>query len=132
MSHFNVSIIVWTKSQDSVHKPQFSRREESRSDSNRGLSAYQLSASQISRRRTGTNQSERALHVNSAFPKMADTGEDSMNCRYLVVFLSSFSLLFVLYAVMNRITAHLFSLLKCIFTICIYLSQTLPFFRLVC
>ena len=45
MSHFNVSLIVWAKSQDSVHKPQFFfKRKESRSGSNRGPSAYQPSA----------------------------------------------------------------------------------------
>ncbi|WP_419650351.1 hypothetical protein, partial [Thiolapillus sp.] len=46
MSHFNVSLIVWAKSQDSVHKPQFfeEKRKESRSGSNRGPSAYQPSA----------------------------------------------------------------------------------------
>ena len=31
VSHFNVSLIVLAKSQDSVHKPQFLKREESRS-----------------------------------------------------------------------------------------------------
>ena len=45
MNHFNVSLIVWAKSQDSVHKPQFLKREKkSRSRSNRGPSAYQPSA----------------------------------------------------------------------------------------
>ena len=44
MSHFNVSFIVWAKSQDSVHKPPFLKRKESRSGSNRGPSAYQPSA----------------------------------------------------------------------------------------
>ena len=46
MSHFNVSLIVWAKSQDSVHKPHFfeEKRKESRSESNQGPSAYQLSA----------------------------------------------------------------------------------------
>ena len=40
------SFIVWAKSQDSVHKPQFfeEKRKESRSGSNRGPSAYQPSA----------------------------------------------------------------------------------------
>ena len=38
------SLIVWAKSQDSVHKPQFLKRKESRSGSNRGPSAYQPSA----------------------------------------------------------------------------------------
>ena len=28
MGHFNVSLIVWAKSQDSVHKPQFLKRRE--------------------------------------------------------------------------------------------------------
>ena len=28
MSHLNVSLIVWAKSQDSVHKPQFLKRKE--------------------------------------------------------------------------------------------------------
>ena len=42
--HFNVSLSVWAKSQDSVHKPQFLKRKESRSGSNRGPSAYQPSA----------------------------------------------------------------------------------------
>ena len=46
MSHFNVPLIVWAKSQDSVHKPQFfeEKRKESRSGSNQGPSAYQPSA----------------------------------------------------------------------------------------
>ena len=44
MSHFNVSLIVWAKSQDSVHKPQFLKTKDSRSGSNRGPSAYQPSA----------------------------------------------------------------------------------------
>ena len=46
MSHFNVSLIAWANSQDSVHKPQFfeEKRKESRSGSNQGLSAYQPSA----------------------------------------------------------------------------------------
>ena len=44
MSHFNVSLIVSAKSQDSVHKPQFLKRKESRSGLNRGPSAYQPSA----------------------------------------------------------------------------------------
>ena len=42
--HFNVSLIVWAKSQDSVHKPQFFKRKESRSGSKQGPSAYQPSA----------------------------------------------------------------------------------------
>ena len=42
MSHFNVSLTVRAKSQDSVHKPQFlKKRKECRSGSNRGPSAYQ-------------------------------------------------------------------------------------------
>ena len=36
VSHFNVSLIVWATSQDSVHKPQFLKRKESRRGSNRG------------------------------------------------------------------------------------------------
>ena len=44
MSHFIVSLTVWAKSQNSVHKPQFLKRKESRSGSNRGPSAYQPSA----------------------------------------------------------------------------------------
>ena len=31
VSYFNVSLIVWAKSRDSVHKPQFLKRKESRS-----------------------------------------------------------------------------------------------------
>ena len=42
--HFDVSLIVRAKSQDSVHKPQFLKRKESRSGSNRGPSADQHSA----------------------------------------------------------------------------------------
>ena len=38
--HFNVLLIVWAKSQDSVHKSQFLKRKENRSGSNRGPSAY--------------------------------------------------------------------------------------------
>ena len=44
MGHFNVSLIVLAKSQDSVHIPQFLKRKESRSGSNRGPSADQPSA----------------------------------------------------------------------------------------
>ena len=44
VKHFNVSLIVWTKSRDSVHNPQSFKRKESRSGSNRGSSAYQPSA----------------------------------------------------------------------------------------
>ena len=44
MRHCNVSLIEWAKSQDSVHKPPFLKRKESRSGSNRGPSAYQPSA----------------------------------------------------------------------------------------
>ena len=42
--HFNLSLSVWAESQDSVRKPQFLKRKESRSGSNRGPSAYQPSA----------------------------------------------------------------------------------------
>ena len=41
MRHLNVSLTVWAKSQDSVHKPQFLKRKKSRIGSNRGPSAYQ-------------------------------------------------------------------------------------------
>ena len=44
MRQSNVFLIVWAKSQDSVHKPQFLKRKESRSGLNQGLSAYQPSA----------------------------------------------------------------------------------------
>ena len=44
VSHFNASLIVWAQSQDSVHKPEYLKRKESRSGSNRGPSAYQPSA----------------------------------------------------------------------------------------
>ena len=41
--HFNVSLSVWAKSQDGVHKPPFLKREESWSRSNQGTSAYRPS-----------------------------------------------------------------------------------------
>ena len=44
VSHFNVSLTVWAKSRDSVHKSQILKRKESRSGSNRCSSAYQPSA----------------------------------------------------------------------------------------
>ena len=44
VSHFNVSLFVWAKPQDSVHKPHFLKRTESRSGSNRGRSAFKPSA----------------------------------------------------------------------------------------
>ena len=44
MSYFNVSLIVWAMSQDSLHKLQVLKRKNSRSGSNRGPSAYQPSA----------------------------------------------------------------------------------------
>ena len=43
-SHFNVSLIVWAKSQDSAHELQLLKRKESRNGSNRSPSAYQQSA----------------------------------------------------------------------------------------
>ena len=43
MSHFNVLLIVWAKSQDGVHKPHILNRKQTRSGSNRGPSAYQSS-----------------------------------------------------------------------------------------
>ena len=46
--HWNVSLIVWATSQDSVHKPQFLKRKESRRGSNRGPHAYQHSALPLS------------------------------------------------------------------------------------
>ena len=39
VSHSELSLIVWAKSQDSVHKPQFLKRKKSRSGSNQGPSA---------------------------------------------------------------------------------------------
>ena len=42
MSHFNVPLIVWAKSQENVHKLPFLKKE-SRSGSNRDPSAYQPS-----------------------------------------------------------------------------------------
>ena len=47
VSHSNVSLIVWAKSQDRVHNPQFSKRKESRSGSNWGPSVYQPSVSPL-------------------------------------------------------------------------------------
>ena len=45
ISHFNVSLIVRTKSQDSIHKPQlFERKRRAEAESNRGPSAYQPNA----------------------------------------------------------------------------------------
>ena len=38
VSHFNVSVIVWAKSHDIVHKPHFLKRKESRRESNRSPS----------------------------------------------------------------------------------------------
>ena len=35
MSHFNVSLIVWAKSQDSVHEPQFLKIREKRAEADR-------------------------------------------------------------------------------------------------
>ena len=35
MKHFNVSLIVWAKSQDSAHKPQFLKRRERRDETDR-------------------------------------------------------------------------------------------------
>ena len=42
--HFNVPLVVWARSQDSVHRPEFLKRKESRSGSNQGPSAHQPSA----------------------------------------------------------------------------------------
>ena len=40
---YNVTLIMWAKSQDTVHKPHFFKRKESWSRSNQGPSAYQHS-----------------------------------------------------------------------------------------
>ena len=42
MRHLNVSLTVWAKSRDSVYKPQFLKRKESRRGSNRGPPALPL------------------------------------------------------------------------------------------
>ena len=55
MSHFTVSLTVWAKSQDSVHKPQFLKTKESRSGSNRGPSANQPSALPLGHTGSPTN-----------------------------------------------------------------------------
>ena len=52
VSHFNASLIVWAKSQDSVHKPQFLKRTESRSGSNQGPFASQPSALRLGHTRS--------------------------------------------------------------------------------
>ena len=46
MSHFNVSLIVWVKSQDSVHKPQCLKRRERRAEANRTSAGLMLSSRQ--------------------------------------------------------------------------------------
>ena len=43
VKHFNGSLIVWAKSQDSVRKPHFLKRKESQSGSNQDPSACQSS-----------------------------------------------------------------------------------------
>ena len=71
MSHFNVSLIVWAKSQDSVHKPQFfeEKRKESRSGSNQGPSAFQPSALPLGH--TGSQHSMLRLPVYKGTPAVA-------------------------------------------------------------
>ena len=44
MRHFNVSLIVWAKSQDSVQKPQLLKKRERRAEADRTTVAYQPSA----------------------------------------------------------------------------------------
>ena len=70
VSHFNVSLIEWVKSQDSVLKPQSLKRKESRSGSNRGPSANQPGAlpightgSRAARSYLAPFKAARALHA---------------------------------------------------------------------
>ena len=59
VSHFNVSVIVWAKSQDSVHKTHFLKRKEVQGGSNQGPSAYQPSALPLGR--TGSRKTRPIL-----------------------------------------------------------------------
>ena len=63
VSHFNVSLIVWAKSQDSVHKPPFLKRKESRSGSNQGPSAYQHSALPLGHTGSVVFEAQRKLNI---------------------------------------------------------------------
>ena len=93
MSHFNVSLTVWAKSQDSVHKPQVLKRKESRSGSNRGPSAYQPSSSPLGR--TGSpslvpilQRSSRLKEREHADPFLSSRGGLSAAGDKSVIFLS--------------------------------------------
>ena len=78
MSHFNLSLAVWVKSQDSVHKPQFLKRKESRSGSNRGPSAYQPSALPLGH--TGSQENADALRGIKSFTCGWERAESSLEC----------------------------------------------------
>ena len=80
MSHFNVSLIVRAKSQDSVHKPQFFflKRKESRSGSNRGPSAYQPSALPLGH--TGSQRGEVGVWVLISYHLLATLSPPEWLC----------------------------------------------------
>ena len=65
--HFKVSLIVWAKSQDNTHKPQFFKRVESRGGSNRGPSAYQPSALPLDH--TGSQSGNHGVMANKCQEK---------------------------------------------------------------
>ena len=65
MSHFSISLTVWAKSRDGVHKPQFLKRKESRSGSNRGPSAYQPSALPLGHTGSYPVLSSRGIEIDS-------------------------------------------------------------------
>ena len=66
MRHFNVSLIVWEKSPDSVHKPPFLKRKESRNGSNRGPSSHQPSALPLGHTGSQLSAEERETFISAS------------------------------------------------------------------
>ena len=79
MSHFNLSLNVWAKPQDSVHKSQFLKRKESRSGSNRGPFAYQPSALPLGHPGSRFTRTSDLLHI-----VLTTDNEDDERLRTLV------------------------------------------------
>ena len=83
MSHFNVSLIVWAKSQDSVRKSQFLKRKESRSGSNRGSSAYQPSALPLGHTGSQTEYGRHARYTEFSLKRVVNSEAKNSKFRHV-------------------------------------------------
>ena len=82
VSHFNVSLIVWAKSRDSVHKAQFLKRKESPSGLNRGPSAYQPSTVLLGQ--TSSLLEDECTYIQAPYNHKHSSGRVHMHNKFFI------------------------------------------------